>query len=770
MRRAPWIGLFAFLLTSAGAHAQTVCDSIADCIVGPCDVIRCDPVLGCVPDGPGVKDDGTPCDDGNACTNGEQCQSGICGGGTQVVCTASDQCHLAGVCNPTTGTCSNPARNDGTPCSDGSACTTGDQCEAGACVAGTPTVCTASDQCHVAGTCDPGTGACSNPSAPDHTTCSDGDACTAGDECIAGTCKGSPVVCAASDQCHDAGTCNPATGLCSDPASANGKSCNDGNNCTTGDKCQAGTCAGTAVTCAASDQCHVAGTCNPTDGKCSNPAANDGTGCDDGNRCTTSDSCHGGTCAGTPVVCTAKDQCHLVGTCDPGTGACSTPNAPNGTGCNDGNGCTTGDKCQAGTCAGTPVVCAASDQCHVAGTCNAATGTCSNPAATDGTGCDDGNKCTKNDACTGGVCGGTALVCSASDQCHDAGTCDPGTGSCTNPAKTDGTACSDGSACTSGDACHAGTCVPGTAKVCAASDQCHVAGTCNPSTGACSNPAQSEGFPCDDHDVCTIADGCHAGVCGGAVLPGCCRSDDACDDGIACTDDRCTAGACVHVPLDERCGSRGDCAVPVCAPGDASADGNGCTARPVDDAVFCTEDADPCTVDVCRLGDCAHEPVTGADCPALTAPFRAAIDLASRDVDVRASVAAAADGTCTKVTPSPGCLIVTGATSPAPRLLALLDAAHTDFMAAVMALGGRLPGASAPEIDVRVRLALGLLQNTPGDLRAFIATAAQGRGRHTIAASFARARQAEARTLLKRTLQLRNQLRRLITKHQSFAR
>ena len=48
--------------------------------------------------------------------------------------------------------------------------------------------------------------------------------------------------------------------------------------------------------------------------------------------------------------------------------------------------------CQAGTCTGAnPVACSALDQCHVAGTCDTATGVCSNPNKPDGTGCDDGN-------------------------------------------------------------------------------------------------------------------------------------------------------------------------------------------------------------------------------------------------------------------------------------------------------------------------------------------------------------------------------------------
>src|SRR2546422_5636350 len=34
------------------------------------------------------------------------CQSGTCVGANPVTCTASDQCHVAGTCDPVTGTCS----------------------------------------------------------------------------------------------------------------------------------------------------------------------------------------------------------------------------------------------------------------------------------------------------------------------------------------------------------------------------------------------------------------------------------------------------------------------------------------------------------------------------------------------------------------------------------------------------------------------------------------------------------------------------------------
>jgi hypothetical protein len=79
------------------------------------------------------------------------------------------------------------------------------------------------------------------------------------------------------------------------------------------------------------------------------------------------------------------------------------------------------------------------------------------PSGDDG-GCDDGDACTRDDRCQAGVCSGTAVVCTASDPCHEAGVCDSATGQCSNPEVPDGTACSDGDSCTQADACQAGSC------------------------------------------------------------------------------------------------------------------------------------------------------------------------------------------------------------------------------------------------------------------------------------------------------------------------
>jgi len=196
-----------------------------------------------------------------------------------------------------------------------------------------------------------------------------------------------------------------------------------------------------------------------TPGPC--PGAPNGTACNDGNACTLTDSCQSGVCAGSsPVVCTASDACHNVGTCAPATGVCSNPAKPNGSACNDGSACTQVDSCQTGVCTGSsPVVCSPLDQCHTAGVCNPANGACSNPAAVDGTVCSDGNACSRTDTCQSGACAGASfVVCTASDACHDVGTCAPAIGVCSNPPSPDGTVCDDGSTCTTDDACASGVC------------------------------------------------------------------------------------------------------------------------------------------------------------------------------------------------------------------------------------------------------------------------------------------------------------------------
>jgi hypothetical protein len=486
---------------------------------GQCLVAEtCDPSTGVCPSP--FAPDGTSCNDGNACTQTDKCQTGVCKGSNPITCLPSDACHVVGTCDTSTGVCSNPIATDGNTCNDENACTQTDTCQSGVCTGSNPITCPPpSDVCHVAGTCDTSTGLCSYPFAPDGTSCNDDNACTLTDSCQSGSCIGSPVTCSALDQCHIPGTCDYITGECSNPDAIDGKTCNDNNACTQTDTCISGVCTGdNFVTCSdPSDVCHVVGICDTTTGVCSNPFALDGTGCNDDNACTQTDSCQSGVCTGSnPITCSALDQCHIPGICDTSSGECSNPSAPDGNTCNDENACTQTDTCQSGVCTGSsPKTCSAFDQCHVAGVCDPSNGECSNPSANDGTGCNDDNACTQTDTCQSGVCtGGNLVICSALDQCHVAGTCDTSTGECSNPAKLDGAICDDGNACTRTDTCQSAICTGSVPVVCVP-DQCHTPGTCNPSTGECSNPAVPDQTACEDGNTCTKNDKCIAGTCTG---------------------------------------------------------------------------------------------------------------------------------------------------------------------------------------------------------------------------------------------------------------
>jgi MYXO-CTERM domain-containing protein len=211
---------------------------------------------------------GLTCSDGNGCTTTDTCQANaVCQSGAAVVCMAMSQCHDVGVCDPGTGMCSNPPKMNGTTCSDGSMCTTGETCQAGACTAGTATVCAPMSTCHDPGVCDPATGVCTNPPKPNGAACNDNNLCTQSDTCQGAACVGgNPVVCPTPDQCHDTGVCAPATGMCSNPAKADGTGCNDGDMCTTMDRCMAGACVmgGTMVGCTPIDAGADAATDAPT--------------------------------------------------------------------------------------------------------------------------------------------------------------------------------------------------------------------------------------------------------------------------------------------------------------------------------------------------------------------------------------------------------------------------------------------------------------------------------------------------------------------------
>jgi uncharacterized repeat protein (TIGR01451 family) len=364
-----------------------------------------------------------------------------------------DQCFHPGTCNA--GSCEAPAVN----CDDNSLCTDdscnpssgcfndpspGQQCDDG-------NACTGDATGH--DSCDPLIGCVFAP-APAGSPCNDFFTCTDPDACDgAGNCVGHSV-------CDDNNPCTDDSGdefnNCACSNTSNFGPCDDGNACTTGDTCN--------------DQ-----------NACVGGAAPD---CDDGNACT-ADSCDPQVgCVHTAITCDDNNAC-TVDTCDSGTGCVYTDNSA---ACNDNNACTT-------------------DSCNPASGCVNTNN--NNP-------CDDGNACTMGDACGGGSCqAGAPVVCNDNNGCTD-DSCNPASGCVYTPNTA---SCDDGNACTNGDVCGGGTCHSGAPTVCSASDQCHDAGVCNPGSGVCSNPAKPNGTTCDDGNPTTSGDNCQAGVCAGSSCP-----------------------------------------------------------------------------------------------------------------------------------------------------------------------------------------------------------------------------------------------------------
>ena len=297
----------------------------------------------------------------------------------------------------------------------------------------------------------------------------------------------------------------------------------DGTPCGDGMVCRKGSC----VACAAGGSCPLSNPCHKGTWSCStgtqvcmdNGNALDGTDCGGGNVCQ----------AGACTTCVAGQSCPLPGkpcragilTCSAGIASCTDNGAGNEGGtCDDGNACTKTDKCQNGQCVGSnPVTCTASDQCHVAGTCNPSTGVCSNPTGNEGGACTDpSTPCLIGKTCASGVCsGGTTKSCPASDLCHDPGTCDPSTGNCSNPVKT-----------------------------CTPTNQCYQAG-CNPSTG-CTNTVLPNNPPCVDTNPCTINDYCANGTCLGGN-PVQCLDNAPCYPTGTCSATSTTAYTCTYSPI-----------------------------------------------------------------------------------------------------------------------------------------------------------------------------------------------------------------------------
>jgi len=147
----------------------------------------------------------------------------------------------------------------------------------------------------------------------------------------------------------------------------------------------------------------------------------------------------------------------------------------------------------------------------------------------DGTPCDDGAFCTVNDTCATGTCGGGPRDCSATaDQCHDPICVEAGK-TCAAVVKQNGSVCDDHNACTTADACLAGVCTGGPPPTCDDQNQC-TDDTCDPVLGCQHAPNIAS---CDDGDICTTADACGGGTCHGGP-PLVCDPFFSCDPAQGC--------------------------------------------------------------------------------------------------------------------------------------------------------------------------------------------------------------------------------------------
>ena len=190
--------------------------------------------------------------------------------------------------------------------------------------------------------------------------------------------------------------------------------------------------------------------------------------------------------------------------------------------------------------------------------------------------------------------------------------CNPESGDCSLVPDHEGWPCEDSDLCTVADSCFEGQCIAGKTVNCNDGNPC-TNDDCQPDAGCLYeyNAAQ-----CNDSDVCTKADFCQDGQCqpGLVTVP--------CDDGNVCTDDACDPDAgCVHLPNQGACDDGNKCTQgEKCGDGKCGftalvdcADDNPCTDDACSPDIGCAyalnnascDDGDPCTKgDTCSLGAC----------------------------------------------------------------------------------------------------------------------------------------------------------------------
>lgn len=273
------------------------------------------------------------------------------------------------------------------------------------------------------------------------------------------------------------------------------------------------------LTCADAEPCQVC-ICN-TDvpgGRCELVTADNGSECEDGENCTRDDYCENGTCVPGRLAC----DCVADSDC---------ASREDGNLCNGTFFCNRGvfpHKCEVNPATVVPKCPTDNDTQCLASQCVPATGVCEMMPANEGLACTIISTCILVATCQEGECAAyTVRDCNDNNPCTD-DRCVEQLGCVRLPNNA---ACDDGNLCTTGDVCMDG--------------ECGHTGT----------------LACDNGKFCDGPEGCEPSV---GCVPG---TPPTCDDGVACTLDRCLAfyDACFNDWLPEAIeGPRGS---PQCSDG-----------------------------------------------------------------------------------------------------------------------------------------------------------------------------------------------------------
>ena len=269
---------------------------------------------------------GTPCDDGLYCTTSAACDGAFnCASGDHVTCAPPENPCTIAACSEAAQGCVETARPNGIQCGSVDACS-GNFCLTGECVSRTLVICPPpADSCHGPGICDPDSGTCSNPALDDGTSCSNGDLCVSGEQCLSGVCQGgrykdcprssSEVIVCLSGECVVTSCKAPYSNCGGDlsngcPIDTNSDRANCGacgNACGTNEAC----CSGQCVDLTSPDHC---GACDAL--PCEEPPSE---------SCWSSAICVSGVCGFAPkqagTTCENQDLCTFASECD-GAGHC----------------------------------------------------------------------------------------------------------------------------------------------------------------------------------------------------------------------------------------------------------------------------------------------------------------------------------------------------------------------------------------------------------------------------------------------------------------